>query len=129
MFLAERSCRKCASNSSAGGQLEQPSEVNSSTTTALRGGPGSEVLANSTRQIEITATARIASAKIRLMRIRLPSFLFVANVSRIHEYLLKPTTKYQLPNSAPHSFTAIPSVFILRYKWLRSSPRTSAARV
>src|SRR6478609_1947344 len=29
----------------------------------------------------------------------------------------------------PYSFTAIPKVFILRYRWLRSSPSTSAARV
>lgn len=28
-----------------------------------------------------------------------------------------------------HSFTAIPSVFILRYRWLRSKPSTSAVRV
>lgn len=28
-----------------------------------------------------------------------------------------------------YSFTAMPSVFILRYRWLRSKPRTSAVRV
>src|SRR4029077_16907749 len=31
---------RCASNSSAGGQLEQPSEVNSSTTTGVRAASG-----------------------------------------------------------------------------------------
>ncbi len=29
----------------------------------------------------------------------------------------------------PYSFTAIPSAFILRYMWLRSSPSASAVRL
>src|SRR3979411_1123692 len=78
MFFADRSWRRCPSSSSAGGQLEQPSEVNSSTTTALRAKPASVVLATTATQIEITATIRIASVKIRLMRIRSTAFHFVA---------------------------------------------------
>src|SRR5882724_5034056 len=78
MFFAERSWRRCPSNSSAGGQLEHPSEVNNSTTTALRGRPASVVLAITAIQIEITATTSIASAKIRLMRIRSTTLRFVA---------------------------------------------------
>src|SRR5882724_3429458 len=78
MFFAESSWRKCPSNSSAGGQLEHPSEVNNSTTIALRGRPASVVLAITAIQIEITATTSIASAKIRLMRIRSTTLRFVA---------------------------------------------------
>src|SRR5258708_6374040 len=78
MFFADRSWRRCPSSSSAGGQLEHPSEVNSSTTTALRGRPASVVLAITAMQIEIKATIRITSAKIRLMRIRSTAFRFVA---------------------------------------------------
>jgi len=46
-----------------------------------------------------------------------------AHPRRIHARLgqRSPTTGY--------SFAAIPKVFILRYKWLRSSPSTSAARL
>jgi hypothetical protein len=76
MFLAARSCRKCVSISSAGGQLEQPSEVNSSTTTALRGAPGSEVFAN-TMERKTAANTRIASAVKRPMRIRCIAFCLV----------------------------------------------------
>src|SRR5579864_893858 len=77
MFLAESSWRKRPSNSSAGGQLEHPSEVNSSTTTALRGTPGSVVLAT-TIETQIAAATRIATAKVRPMLIRCTTFLFVA---------------------------------------------------
>src|SRR6476659_10021167 len=82
MFLAESSCRKCPSNSSAGGQLEHPSEVNSSTTTALRGTPASVVLAT-TIETQIAAAARIATAKVRPMPIRCTIFLFVTAVSNV----------------------------------------------
>src|SRR5216684_899445 len=78
MFFAERSWLRCPSSSSAGGQLEHPSEVNSSTTTVLRGRPASVVLAITAIQIEITATTSIASAKIRLTRIISTTLRFVA---------------------------------------------------
>src|SRR6478672_10738213 len=113
MFLAESSWRKRPSNSSAGGQLEHPSEVNSSTTTALRGTPGSVVLAT-TMETQIAAATRIATAKVRPMLIGcLP---FRAAVSHVGSWMWIKTGNRFHPLSKPVILRSVgPKDLLLEY--------------
>src|ERR1700757_3609721 len=91
------------SSKSAGGQLEQPSEVNSSTTTGV-----SELAFATDLGAEFSAKrkeARNAAAVVKAMRVNRCMLVLPAEEARVHDWMSRAVKGYGSPRTGKSFFT------------------------